>query len=336
MIKTYANDYSHSAGGKIDMTLAGKFIVPRKLIIPENLIDYLDSYPNKIIVAELIDTLSRKYNIDPKNLMIGAGSNGIIQNLMHIFFKDCGNLVVPEFSFEQAEYAATSMGAKIKEVEHKDDFSIDFNKLYQAVDKDTKAVFLCNPNNPTGIYEDPNTIIDFAESIKQPVIVSEASFEYVQEDGLFENKHTPNNLIKLRSFSKAYGLSGLRVGYAQMSNQLIEKYKQNTTRFETSSLSILLAKESLDDPAVNENIIKTNQEREKLQFKLKQLGINTTKSKSSCFMSTSAYNLDFYNKVEKKGISLVKVDCSNTNDKYFRVAVQDENTNNQFIEILSK
>jgi histidinol-phosphate aminotransferase len=155
------------------------------------------------------------------------------------------------------------------------------------------------------------------------------------KDGLFERNDCPRNLIRLRSFSKAHGLSGLRVGYASLSDEMIRAYKDNTTRFEVSALSLLLASESVFDPAVTENIKATNQQRTFLQGELSHCGFDTTESQSACFMTTGQFGEPFFNKLQKQGISVVKID--GTDGKFhFRVAVQDKETNQKFVDAMQR
>ena len=334
-MRTFLDDYSMQESSEIDMRIGDSFIVPRQIDLPENFQSYIGQYPTKALETNVKSKLSEIHSINEKNIIIGAGANGIMQNLIKMLFKNKGELLASEFSFEQPEFAVSSIGGTVKKIKNHPDFSNDFKKLTSSITNATKAVFLCNPNNPTGIYEDPNEIIKLAKSTNIPIIVSEAGIEYTKKKSLL-NYNLPKNLIVLRTFSKAYGLSGLRVGYAYMDDELITLYKENTPQFEVSSLSLLLAERVLGNESMNENVDKIIEQREFIRKELTLLGIKTTQSESNCFMSEKPYDNDFYEKLTKHGISVVEIDCDCNSEYYFRIAVQEESKNQEFINRMKK
>jgi histidinol-phosphate aminotransferase len=334
MGKSYLFDYSLQKSNEIDMRLTGQFLAERKINSPE-LGELVDTYPSNEITEQLKSKLARRLSINAENIVIGAGSNGILQNLMRIFFKKKGELVVTKFSFEQPEYAVLSLGGEIKRTEHNSDFTFNFSNILKAVTQKTKAIFLCNPNNPTGIYENPQDIINLAKKVNIPIIVSEASIEFTRQKSLLDYRNLPQNLIVLRSFSKAYGLSGLRVGYAYMHTDYKNLYKENATQFEVATPSLLIASQ-IDETSVNENIVKVREQLFLLKVSLSKLYIPTTNSSSCCLMSTKSYKKDFFDKLRKHGISVVEVEGNAKDEKFFRVAVQKVDMNKKFIETMEK
>lgn len=96
---------------------------------------------------------------------MGCGCNGIFQNLLKIFFQKKGNLILPFYSFSQPEYAVNSFGSFVKRVYCTKDYHINFKEIENAIDGATRAIFIANPNNPTGIYEEPEKIINLVKKI---------------------------------------------------------------------------------------------------------------------------------------------------------------------------
>lgn len=334
--RTFLNDYSFDKNSicNIDMVLSGKYLDDRKLNINLNDIE-IDEYPSEDKISELKELIAKLNKKRKENIILGAASNGIIQNLVKLFFSKGGTLLTSEFSFAQPEYAVLRIGGKVKKIPTDSNFKIKFENMLNNVDDDTKAIFLCNPNNPTGYYYEPSTIIDFAKKVTIPVIVSEAAIEFTEKESLL-NYELPENIIVTRTFSKAYGLAGLRIGYAFLSGKYLELYNKNITRFEVSLLSIILAIDMIKNVSINKNIKLVLKEREYLQNNMNVIGIDTLASNSNAFMTKNMYHKDFFELLNNRGISVAKID-SNYNDYfYFRVAVQKPNVNKLFIEELKK
>lgn len=334
--RTFLNDYSFNKNSvcNIDMVLSGKYLVDRKLTINLNDIE-LDEYPSNDKINELKELISKLNKKRKENFIIGAASNGIIQNLVKLFFSKGGTLLTSEYSFAQPEYAVLRIGGKVKKVPTDSDFRINFENMLNSIDNDTKAIFLCNPNNPTGYYYEPTTIISFANKVTIPVIVSEAAIEFSEKESLL-NYDLPENIIVTRTFSKAYGLAGLRVGYAFLSGKYLELYTKSITRFEVSLLSIVLAINMIKNNSIIQNIKLVLKERKYLQQNMNVIGIDTLTSDSNAFMTKYMYHKDFFDLLKDKGIAVARIDSKYNDYFYFRVAVQQPNVNKRFIEELKK
>lgn len=333
--KSFTDDYSFckDENCKIDMVLSGKFLTNRDLKIDINKLN-IDEYPNSERIDYLRKLISKRYNKSYENFVIGAASNGIIQNLVKLFFSRGGTLLVSDFSFAQPEYAVNRIGGKVKKVSVDENFKINFDDLYNNIDENVKAVFLCNPNNPTGFYYNPTDIINFASKTAVPVIVSEAAIEFTKSKSLLDFE-LPENIIVTRTFSKAYGLAGLRIGYAYMSGKYLDLYSKNITRFEVSMLSIEIAIQMLENNSIHENINMVISERNYLQRQLEALNIPTLKSTSNAFMSLKMYSNDFFELLKSKGITVAKIDSKYKDYYYIRIAVQSKEINSLFIQELN-
>lgn len=328
--KTFINDYNTKCDSKIDMTMSGKFIANRNITIDlQHHSELLDTYDYEIVEI-LKDKIRKKYKSNLE-IIINSGANGILQNLLKIFFANKGELITTHFSFEQPQYAVKALGGTIKLIAHNCDFSINFNEIYNSVTSKTKAIYLCNPNNPTGILENNKDIIDLASKVNVPVIVDEAAMEFADDKSLMYIKNLPSNIIVVHSFSKAYGFAGLRVGYAGMSKQYINNYYKKITSHANSHLSLYILNEHFEDDSVIENVRQIKNERDILYQGLNELGIEMIKSDSNTLMSKQSYDKMFFDTLEENEIGVVKIP-DNYSKCYFRIAVQTKETNHKFLQ----
>lgn len=331
--KTYLDDYSIKKKFKYDFSVSGKMLEKYPSIDFENILNKLDSYSSKKETEKLEETLKNKVAVKNKEIVLGCGANGILQNLINCFFNDKkDNLVTPFYTFNQAVYAVNSKNMKAKLVLHNDDFSINIENLKKSVDRHTKAVFLANPNNPTGLYLDARKIIDFAKELTIPVIVSEAAIMFAEGESLLDYESLPNNLIVLRSFSKEYGLAGLRLGYAFMSNEYKKLYLEKTPTNEVSLVSVIVLNSVIDDPCVLKNIKTVKKNRDELFEMFGKLGLSCVKSNSNIIMITNLAN-KVIDELENNDIGVTIVDGQN-GEKFVRIAVQERKTNLILIDVL--
>lgn len=142
----------------------------------------------------------------------------------------------------------------------------------------------------------------------------------------------PKNVIILRTFSKAFAAPNLRIGFMICSEEIYKLYNDNVTINEVSGISCKIAKLLLsDDKYMIKNIEKTNYEKDRLISILYKKGISFYKSDSNVIFSKTVFNEQYFEELLEKNISVVKV-CDINNNFHIRIAVQDEQTNNKFIE----
>ena len=164
----------------------------------------------------LIKALAQKYGIAPENLLLGAGSMDMIDVVVRAAGLGSGTLVVPSPSFTIWASAATEVGLRKVEVPLTENKQIDLPAMAKAIGGDTRLVYICNPNNPTGTVCDSKRLRDFVQSVSRQamVIVDEAYLDYTREPSLLSEAVVNEKLVVLKTFSKVYGMAGARVGYA--------------------------------------------------------------------------------------------------------------------------
>lgn len=206
--------------------------------------------------------IADKLAVNEKQLVIGAGSDEIISFISRVFLYPGVNTVMATPTFTQYRQNALIEGAELKEIPTVSGRH-DLVSMLEAIDQNTKVVWLCTPDNPTGELIKAAEFEAFMEKCPKEVIVvlDEAYYEYVAEDNrmhLLDNLSRYANLIVLRTLSKAYGLAGLRVGYGVTNELIAEKLNIIRGPFNTTSLSQSVAVAALDDQEFIEKVKKLN------------------------------------------------------------------------------
>lgn len=221
---------------------------------------------------ELRKKLAHKLSIDETQLVFGGGSDEVITFICRAFLYPGTNTVMAVPTFTQYRHHSLIEGAEIKEVPtHRGKHDLD--RMAEAIDEHTKVVWLCSPDNPTGTIILKEEFEAFMDQCPKDVlvVVDEAYYEFVAEDlrlSLDESVHKYSNVIVLRTFSKIYGLAGLRVGYGIAHPDIAEKLNIVRGPFNTTSFSQQVAGIALEDDDFiqktreNNNVVK----REFLQF----------------------------------------------------------------------
>ncbi|MGE5557601.1 MAG: histidinol-phosphate transaminase [Bacillota bacterium] len=186
--------------------------------------DKVSLYPDGNVYY-LKNALAERLGVEAKNIMVGNGSDEILELLGHAFLTPDSEIIVADPTFSEYEFSARLMGAQVKSIPCRD-MRHDLPAMKAAVSRRTKIIFLCNPNNPTGTYVTKAEVDDFLDGLPGDIIVAfdEAYFEYAEAgdypDGMNYFREG-RNVIVLRTFSKIYGLAGLRVGYGVAPEGLI-------------------------------------------------------------------------------------------------------------------
>lgn len=332
--RDYLCDYSKIKSKKIDMTLSGRYLASYPNIqIP---ISEFDKYPLLTNIKELEELIKTK-TLTKDEIIIGSGANGLLQNIIKILFKSKGNLITSFYSFDQAEYAVTSFDGLTKRV-YTNNYNLDLNNVIKSIDKKTKMIYICNPNNPTGKFINSKNLIELSRKIKIPLVVDESGIEFTGKKGILElTKKLPKNLLILRSFSKAYGLANLRIGYLVCSKEFKEIYLKNITTNEYSGISCLIAKNILNssEKYMKQNINQIIKEKVKMVNRLEEMGIYVVESYSNTIFTKTIFDNKFMKKLEKNNISVVPIYDRN-NNLHIRIAIQDRDTNSMFIKKLNE
>jgi len=207
--------------------------------------DKFHIYPSPSEMEELIERISEYLGVEGERIVIGAGIDGILENVFKMFVDPLDEVVIPIPSFPYYHTLTSVMNGKEIRVRRKGNFQIDEEAILNSITEKTKIIIVCSPNNPTGNIEDADTVRAIVESCNALVFIDEAYAEFASRDLLELSEY--ENVVIARTFSKAFGLANLRIGYAVMSSELKKAYMKVTTPFPVSSIAILAAIASLED-----------------------------------------------------------------------------------------
>lgn len=215
-----------------------------------NHIGDLELYPDGYATA-LRSTLAEKLEINGDQLIFGCGSDEVVEIISRTLLKEGTNIVTAVPTFPQYKHNALIEGAKVKEISLINGYH-DLDAMVAAIDSETRIVWLCSPNNPTGSHISEQDIRNTLKTIPDDilVVVDEAYYEYMEESALPDTvgllKEFPN-LVILRTFSKAYGLAGLRVGYGIANLEVASLFNITRGPFNTTSVAQKAAVAALKD-----------------------------------------------------------------------------------------
>src|SRR5271157_4817891 len=196
----------------------------------------LNLYPNGGL--DLRRVLAREFDLKVENVITGNGSEGIMSNIIRTFLCDEDEVLTTDAAFIGFQVLAKSRGVRYRTVPYRD-WHYDLNALAREVNERTKIIYLANPNNPTGSIFSKHEFDEFYSHVPERVLIilDEAYFEYAQDNPRYPNSmhYRYDNVITLRTFSKAYGLAGARIGYGFAHEELIRNLLKVKLPFEPST-----------------------------------------------------------------------------------------------------
>ena len=269
IIKLSANESALGVGPRVKKILQNK-----KLLISK--------YPDSK-AKNLRKEISKKFKCDFERIICGAGSDEIIQMICQLYLKPSDEVIVPQYSFLMYRIYAQIVGAKVVFSKEKN-FKVSINEIIKKVTKKTKIVFLANPNNPTGTYLNKLELIELRKKLRKNIllVVDDAYAEYMKnidyKSGLdlFRNK---NNVFVLRTFSKIYGLSSLRIGWGYGNKKIIDALNIIKPPFNVNKAALFAASAAVKDSAwLNKEIKHVDNWNKKMFNEFKKMKIDTNRS----------------------------------------------------------
>lgn len=302
-------------------------------------IDQLHLYPDGASV-ELTEVLARKINVNNDQIIFGTGSSDIILMIARAFLVAGDETVMADETFSQYKHNAEIENVKLVEVPLKDG-KHDLPAMLAAITDKTKVLWICNPNNPTGTIIAHSDMLSFLDQVPSHVLVvlDEAYGEYV-----FDADYTDgvklldqyNNLVVLRTFSKAFGLAANRIGYGIGNANVIRTINQVREPFNTGRLAQVAAKASLQDDAFLDQCRTAN------RAGLDYLHGEFTRMKLEFFEGHGNFvmvdvrtpSMEIFNLMLRKGI-IIRAGWKQY-PTYIRVSVGTEEQNEKFINALEQ
>jgi len=313
---------------------------PKALEAVNKVMSGLHRYPdgNALRLKERIAT---ENGISTDQVTIGNGSNEIIEFVVRSFLSPKDSAVFSKHAFAVYTLAVQAMGAEGIEVPAKE-WGHDLFAMKNAIQENTKLIFIANPNNPTGTFEPRDEIISFLDKVSKDVIVflDQAYFDYAayeNNDVDFEFINEFPNLIISRSFSKAYGLAGFRVGYSVSSREIADYLNRVRQPFNANSLALVAAETALSDRDHMMKSLKMNSEQKMVLYQgLEGLGYQYIPSAGNfiCFDCKQDAEEKF-NELLKEGVIVRSMGVYKM-PNHLRVTIGLPEENRIFLEKLAK
>ncbi len=291
---------------------------------------------------ELKKALAAKYELEQQRIFLGNGSDEILDLLMTLILNPGDEVIQADPAFIKYELAVKSRGGSSVKVPLTDNYRHDLEAMEAEITDQTKAIMICNPNNPTGTMLKKKEIEDFLERVSDEIliVVDQAYHEYVTADEAFDGvellkKHS--NLMLMRTFSKAYGLAGMRIGYALADQELIDYLNRIRGPFNINSLAQKAAVTALESESHLEICHNLNKkEKEFLYQKFDELGLEYIKTEANFMMvDTELPAADVFQKLQQRGV-IIRPGNQFGMDSWIRVTVGTRADNEYFIRNLKK
>jgi histidinol-phosphate aminotransferase len=206
-------------------------------------------------------SIATRFNISEDHLLFGNGLDEVIELLCRVILEPGDEVIDPALTFSEYQLHSQIEGAKIKRVALDDAGYLNLAAIKRQLTSKTKIIWICNPNNPTGTFLEPVTIKSFLEAIPDSVtvIVDEAYIDFVNEKNVSVIQLTKqfNNLVVLRTLSKAYGLANFRVGYAVCNPPLMAYLQAARLPYNLSTFAEVAATAAFKDTEFVKRVVNT-------------------------------------------------------------------------------
>jgi histidinol-phosphate aminotransferase len=288
---------------------------PRAIEAMQSALAAANSYPDDDC-SELRRKLATRHEVPAEQVLVTAGSTALLGLLCQTMLAPGLNAVTSERSFIVYAMAVHAMGAQLIEVPMRAD-GFDLDAMLAAINEDTRLVFLANPNNPTGTMVEAAAVDKFIAEVPGHVVVvlDEAYYEYashfaarrqVEYSRLLEYLRPGANVVVLRTFSKAHGLAGLRVGYGLGPAELLAYCARMRDTFSVSSLAQAAAVAALDDLTHVARVVANNAEQAQiLGVELSELGYRVVPTAANfLYCDVSGDASEFAGRLRDLGVSV--------------------------------
>ena len=309
-------------------------------ISDEKVLAELTRYPDGA-GFELKAKLSDVYQVAPEQITLGNGSNDVLNLIGLSYINEKTSVVFSEHAFVVCPIMTQFLNARAIQAPAKE-FGHDLDAMLAAIEEDTSVVFIANPNNPTGTWLSHAALENFLRQVPESVIVvlDEAYSEYIEDiggkyaDGLSLLKAFPN-LIVTRTFSKAFGLAGLRCGFSLSSPEIADVLNRVREPFNVNTLAQIAAMAVLDDKDyLAEGIAVNNQGRHQIEAALESLHLSYIPSQANFItFDTGRDAAEIYQQLLALGV-IVRPIAPYGLPQHLRVSIGLESENAAFIKAL--
>ncbi len=287
----------------------------------------------------LRDKLAEYLNVGKNNLFAGVGSDEVIDLLIRIFCEPASDKVcILEPTYGMYKVACDVNNVETVSVGLNSEFQIDIEAVQNSIDERVKLIFICSPNNPTGNLINKNDILELASRFKGIVIVDQAYIDFSDESILLDDIHEKRNVVLLRTFSKAWGLAGVRFGIAVADSEIINYLFKVKAPYNLNKLTARVVLDALENKAKKYEFVKSIiSERERIAAALKKNSkiekVYASDANYILFKCTGHYEL--FEGLIKRGIIIRDRSAQPNLSNCLRITVGAKEENELFLQALN-
>jgi histidinol-phosphate aminotransferase len=312
---------------------------PKAKAAMRDALDLVNYYPDGQSY-QLRHALANALTVEPEAIMVGNGADGLIAQVCLAYLDEQSDVIVGECSFPVYDIYAHTMRARLVKVPLKD-FRLDLNAMADRIDGRTKLIFVCNPNNPTGTIVTADEVATFMERVPDHTLVvfDEAYCEFVDSDEYPDTlsylRDGRENVMILRTFSKIYGLAGIRLGYAIAHPALLGPLFKVKEPFSVNLLAQAAGLAALKDEEFLEKTILSNRAgRAYLYREFDRLGLSYLESHTNfVLMHVGSQSVDVVQRLMEMGV-IVRPCGGYGIPEFLRVTVGTPDQNERFVRTL--
>ncbi len=263
--------------------------------------DDISMYPE---YNNFINKLASYLNLETNNLMITNGADEALRIIMDTYLDKNDEIIIPIPTFYIFESYSEIIGANKKLVYYNDDLSFPIETIIANITKNTKMIAIVNPNNPTGTIVERNDIIRILEKAPNSIVLVDEAYFQFSNKSCKDLINSYENIIVVQTFSKGFGLAGVRLGYIISNENIIQNLKKIVLPYEVNGLSIIAGSAAIDDlDFVNHYVNLVRDNRSYLLAELDKIGVRTYPSDANFIIANFGKNLNtIYNKLNQKNI----------------------------------
>ena len=315
---------------------------PKAITAIKNALNHASFYPDDSFYY-LKKKISEKFNVCEDQILFGNGSVEIMLQLALAFVNPGETIIAPKHTFIMYKVVGNIIGANVLEPDIHPDGYVDLDNILLTMPPDTKIIFIANPNNPTGNMIPQEHIERFMEQVRDDVIIvfDEAYYEYASYfthfPDTFKYIKEGRNVVILRTFSKIYGLAGLRIGYGFTTPQIYEAVRKTRLPFNLNSMAQIAATSALDDEEHVKRTLKITEEGLRfLTSEFKKLGLKYVPSFTNFIMVRFGDKTKMvYDTLLRNGVVVRPLDPYGLHD-WLRVSIGTMEENKKFINIIKE
>lgn len=301
----------------------------------------INFYPEATAI-DLKKELAVHLGVKVENLVIGNGGEELLSVIAQTFINEGDEVIVATPSFGIYNTTTSLLGAKIVSVPFKDK-SCNLAGFLEKITEKTKLIYICNPNNPTGNIVTKKSLDDFLKDIPEDVVVilDEAYYEFAVVNADYPNSldylHTSSNIVVLRTFSKVYGIAGLRIGYLISSEQIAAEMNKIKLTFNVNRLAQEAARGALQDNEHKEKTVELNyRSLGKMEAFFEEMSFDYFKSNANfIFVNVEQHSKKVFEELMKRGV-IIRPGYLWGWDNWLRVSTGTEAQTQKFIDQLKE